>query len=186
MDKRTETTNVIAQLKGAALRRCLREKKINQTKFARCIKYDSRVTISYWWKGERWPEELEPIMEEVLALPRGFFKHIGEGMPYEEAIRQPSISDLGGSNTSLPEGAFYLGTLGGVMQDCLKAHAALEQLVSKEGEKLRYLNSAICSLGASRNFEQWVKMAREVGSDLLRNQKYSEEKIKEAKRKSAH
>ena len=88
MVDKIDNANGINRLKGSALKRRMREKKITQGKFARLIKYESRVTISYWWKGQRWPEELEPVMETALELPGGFFARVGRGEKYEAALRQ--------------------------------------------------------------------------------------------------
>jgi hypothetical protein len=71
-------------------------------------------------------------MEEVLALPRGFFTQIGKGVPYKVAVGASGLVHMGQA-----EGLVAL------VNDCLQAHDALQELVLKEGEKLKILDSAI-------------------------------------------
>jgi hypothetical protein len=75
--------------KGAALRRRMRTHErgeIIQAKLTEHLQYKSRAIVTEWWRGHFWPTQLEPLIEEFLEVPAGFFQAIGKGVSYEQAV----------------------------------------------------------------------------------------------------
>ena len=75
--------------KGEALQRRVKEKGLTQQKFATAIGYDSYRSVANWMNDEHWPTALEPVMEQTLEVPAGFFAQIARGVNYREALGHP-------------------------------------------------------------------------------------------------
>lgn len=94
-----------SERKGAALKRWMREKEVTQTQLIRALRYKSRCSCTSWWRGDHWPVEMEPLIEEFLHMPTGFFASIGAGMPYDTArepkrLLMPTMPSLSGREWS--------------------------------------------------------------------------------------
>lgn len=88
----TDLSNEIAELKGAALDRRIRERGVRKASFVRHLGYESTEALRMWRRGKHWPQELEGKMEALLALSPGFFQRIGAGDDYEALVKIPFAS----------------------------------------------------------------------------------------------
>ena len=82
-----------AMEKGHALREAIRRKWGHGgiKKLAAMVDKE-RQTIGNWIAGKSWPTELEPLFEEYLDLPRGYFSHVNDTTSDEDIISRPAPS----------------------------------------------------------------------------------------------
>jgi phage repressor protein C with HTH and peptisase S24 domain len=78
----------IDRLKGGALKTLMQERGIGEEELAAKLDQQGRGSIPKWKTGAAWPfPATERELEKQLAAPQGFFKKIGAGVRYEEALQ---------------------------------------------------------------------------------------------------
>lgn len=76
--------------KGRALKNLRKAMKITQAQFGKLLgKGFSRQQVSSWERGFFWPDELEPVFEQIFKIAPASFARIGIGVPYPEALKNP-------------------------------------------------------------------------------------------------